>query len=232
MRSEFLNLLPKSQLSDDLIQLHADFDYLGILKKYGSCCLFINSLLALCLCKKKYRAELRPCYASLQCNTHHFLLGHHQFVSAGQLAGHVACQISPNPLTPSHHLVDFGLGNLRKMVKHAPQAVAFAFWEQADYISRIDLSPEETLSWTAIEQIDNLNLEIQHQQATLIEVMSKLENFQQDRLRCCFNQALHGKTTCKATLRAQYLTPPYLSLTHASRNPTLAGADFNAIHQH
>lgn len=211
MRSELLNLLPKSQLSDDLIQLHADFDYLGILKKYGSCCLFINSLLVLYLRKKQYEASLRLCYASLEQSTHHYLLGHHQFVSAGQLAGHVVCQINPNALAPSHYLLDFGLGNLRKMINHAPQAVAFAFWEQADHISHIDLSPEETLRWTGINHIENFEYQVERQQATLMREFARLENFQENRLRHCLHQALHADTNHSRPLH----TPSCPSVYHS-----------------
>ena len=141
--------------------------------------------------QRHYEAKLRLCYASLEQGTHHYLLGHHRFVSAGQLAGHVVCQISPNALAPSHYLLDFGLGNLRKMVNHVPQTVAFAFWEQADHISHIDLSPEQTLRWTSIDQIEDFEHHVTRQQATLLQVFNTLQNFQENRLRHCMHQALH-----------------------------------------
>nr|WP_315484875.1 hypothetical protein [uncultured Undibacterium sp.] len=187
MDSHFINHLPSGTLSADVDQLFTDFDYLGLFKKYGSCCLFINSLLCRTLRKKQYQVELIVCYAQLEEEQRRFLLGHPKYTKPGQLAGHVFC------LVDNQYLIDFGLGNLRKFDSHFAQAVACTTSEDANYIASIATTTHQTLTWLGNHTIPDLEFAIHAQESAVVKTMSSIEKFQSDRLGHCVRKTLPPK---------------------------------------
>ncbi len=196
MDSNLINHLPPGKLTADVDQLFQDFDYLGILKNYGSYCLFINSLLSLALRKKQYQVKLIACYAQLDSNaSQRFLLGHPAYIDPGQLAGHIACIVN------DQYLIDFGLGNLRKFDSDFAQAVACPIHLNDDSsssdskcIASITTMSQQSLTWIGDHTIPDLELAIQAQEAKVMQLMSFIEQFQNNRLGHCIRKALTSKT--------------------------------------
>ncbi|MFZ6798849.1 hypothetical protein [Undibacterium sp. Di24W] len=185
MYNKLINHLPSGTLSFDVDQLFTDFDYLGLFKKYGSCCLFINSLLCRALRKKQYQAELIVCYAKLEDEQRTILLGHPNYIAPGQLAGHVFC------LVDNQYLIDFGLGNLRKFDPYFAQAVACTTSEDASYIASTTTSSQKKLTWLGNHTIPDLKIAIHAQESGVVKAMSSIEKFQSDRLGHCVRKTLN-----------------------------------------
>jgi hypothetical protein len=187
MDNKFINDLPSGTLSADVDQLFTDFDYLDLFGKYGSCCLFINSLLCRVLHKKQYQTELIVCYAQLVDEQRGFLLGHPDYIAPGQLAGHVFCRVD------NQYLIDFGLGNLRKFDPNFAQAVACTTSKDANYIASIATSSHQTLTWLGNHTIPYLEMAIHAQESEVSKAMGFIEKFQSDRLGHCVRKALTAK---------------------------------------
>lgn len=195
MDSNLINHLPPGKLTVDVDQLFQDFDYLGILKNYGSCCLFINSLLSLVLRKKQYQVKLIVCYAQLDDNAgQRFLLGHPAYIDPGQLAGHIFCLVN------DQYLIDFGLGNLRKFNPDFAQAVACPIHlnkagssADSNCIASITTVSQQSLTWIGDHTIPDLDAAIQAQEGKVIQLMSFIEKFQNDRLGHCIRKGLTTK---------------------------------------
>ena len=212
MDSNLINHLPPGKLTVDVNQLFQDFDYLGILKNYGSYCLFINSLLSLVLRKKQYEVKLIACYAQLDNRQNQrFLLGHPAHIDPGQLADHIFCLVN------DQYLVDFGLGNLRKFDHDFAQAAACAIQlEEANngydskYIASITTMSQQSLTWIGDHTIPNLDAAIQAQEPKVIELMSFIDQFQNDRLGHCIRKGLTAKRkdSSKNKLSAQSINWP------------------------
>lgn len=190
MNDNFTNNLPSGQLSNDVDQLFRDFDYLDILKNYGSCCLFINSLLCRTLNKisnQGYNAKLISCYAKLENSDQIYLLGHPDYIDPGQLAGHICCLVN------EQYVIDFGLGNLRKFDPHFVQAIASPVAQHPQFIAHVTTAPQQSLTWVGDHIMPNLEAAIQLQENKLIQVLAFLEHFQSDRLGHCVRKALTPK---------------------------------------
>jgi hypothetical protein len=187
MYNKLINHLPSGALSFDVDQLFNDFTYLGLLKNYGSCCLFINSLLCRALRKKQYQTELIVCYAQLVEEQRRFLLGHPDYTAPGQLAGHVFCVVD------NQYLIDFGLGNLKKFDPDFAQAVACTTSKDANFIASITTSSHQTLTWLNNHTIPGLEMAIDAQESGVSKAMNFIEEFQSDRLGHCVRKALAAK---------------------------------------
>lgn len=109
MKRTLYQRLVRSNESQLLRQIFADLEYLGIIEKYGTCCLFINALAAEILKLHHFDVELRACIAVVdQEGRGRFLLGAKEFSLPGQIPSHIVCIINKSVL------LDFGLGNVRK----------------------------------------------------------------------------------------------------------------------
>lgn len=187
MQNIFINQLPPGQLSEDLTQLVSDFDYLGLFDEYGRCCLFINQLLQQVLQHMGYEVQLIPCYAKMESANQRIFLGHRDYIHAGQLAGHLSCLVNQT------YIVDFGLGNLHKLYKRAPQAIASQATPSQEPFGELYFDNATKMTWHTLTHIPNLEYETLRQQIKLSEELKRLQDYQRNRLKFAIHRALFKK---------------------------------------
>ena len=105
-------------------RIFADLEYLGMIAKYGNCCLFINALAAEILKLHEFEVEL-PLVSpsSIRKIVDASLLGAKEYSQAHQLPSHVVCIVNKTVL------LDFGLGNVRRYLMLSSSKLCSSFIE-------------------------------------------------------------------------------------------------------
>lgn len=170
--------IDKPERSSNLRQLFADLEYIGHIKKYGNCCLFISTLVQRILQAQGIKAELKTCNAIVERSEVRFLLGGKQFAKPGQLATHVVCIVDDNIL------VDFGLGNVKRyFYSDFFQAVVLAYNSTAETLSNAKLDQNASLYYIHDNLPEELATEQALQESTIQQALQEYTQYRKNRFR-------------------------------------------------
>ena len=182
MDSSLFQNISNEQLASQLRQLFADFEYMGIMEKYGTYCLFISSLVAAILREHGYQVELRTCVAKISQNHINFYLGSKQFAKAEQLPTHVICVVNHSIL------IDFGLGNARQYFgSDFFQGVVLEIKSNSKQFGQQELINGYKLVYLEDEAPESLFTEIAAQHDTLTHYLNEYHRYCKNRFK--FNLA-------------------------------------------
>ncbi|MBC3883320.1 hypothetical protein H8K35_18145 [Undibacterium sp. LX40W] len=176
-RTLFLGI-DNQETSNSLRQLFADLEYIGHIKKYGNCCLFISTLVQRILQAQGVNVELKTCNAIVERSEVRFLLGGKQFTKPGQLATHVVCIVDGNIL------IDFGLGNVRRyFYSDFFQAVVLPYNSAAETLSSAKLDQSTSLYYIHDAIPEELASEQSFQEPTMQQALQEYTQYQKNRFR-------------------------------------------------
>lgn len=183
MKFTLYQQLIRSNEAQLLRRIFADLEYLGMIGKYGNCCLFINALAAEILKLHEFEVELRPCIAVIdQENRGRFLLGAKEYSQAHQLPSHVVCIVNKTVL------LDFGLGNVRRyfdaeffQAMLLPLSNYHAECHQV--LCEAHPAPDLTINYVADEAPAMLDIEIAAQRSMLEKCLSDYRRYTKNRLK-------------------------------------------------
>lgn len=168
-----------------ILQIFADLEFLGVIKKYGTHCLFINTLLQRILSYEGYRVEIRTCNAIIDRENKRFFLGSKEFTLQHQLATHVVCILDET------FLIDFGLGNVRKgFDPDFVQAISLQIKPIADSLGEIRIGESTLLSYVAETPPDDFLLRQQVQEPILLKTLEVYRRYKQNRFKYALSKAL------------------------------------------
>lgn len=173
--------------SSTLKQLFADLEYIGHIKKYGNCCLFISTLVQRLLQTQGYKAEIRICNAIAEKTERRFLLGGRRFSKPGQLATHVICVLNESVL------IDFGLGNIRRdFDTDFFQAVVLPYTPHLEILSATEFDTETKLYYIHDSMPDDYAEHQAAQESAVNAALRELSRYQANRFRYSLAKAFRN----------------------------------------
>lgn len=177
----------RPETSSAIRQVFVDLEYLGHIKKYGNCCLFISTLVQRILQAKGFTVELKTCNAIVEKSDQRFLLGGKQFAKPGQLATHVVCIVDQSIL------LDFGLGNARRdFYPEFFQGVVLPYQDSHEVLSRMSLGKNTGLYYIHDEPPADFEEQQVSQAAAVEEVLLEFSKYQKNRFRFCLERAFRS----------------------------------------
>jgi hypothetical protein len=129
---------------DTLDEIVADFSTLDVFSRYSTYCYFIAPLVALVLCDLGFDASPLDCMALLQLpDARSLVLGGPIVAHAGQIRGHLACEVK------GFGLVDLGLGTIRKYfgLQQFPLGIACARLPSPEVLAKGQLPDGTIVEW-------------------------------------------------------------------------------------
>ncbi len=187
MPNDYIHPSIKAPLLPVVNQLLEDLRYMGILKKYGSFCLFISSLVRDILRQQGFHAEITSCLVRIENQQQHFLLGDKKYAAPDQLATHVICIIDDSVL------IDLGLGNVHKTFDpNFFQAIVLPFQGQAEVFSYARFGEDHQMFYLREPQIVPLDEHLATQQPLLDNTLMEYQRYCKNRFRFSLARALRS----------------------------------------
>lgn len=199
----FQKLLPSNE-AQLLRRIFADLEYLGVIPKYNSYCLFMSSLVSEILKEHQFDVELRACVAVIDQGPHkRFLLGAKEYAAPGQIPSHLVCVVNQTIL------LDFGLGNVRR--QFAPNFFCGLILPLQNYhaskgqvLCSTQIDHQHEIYYVADDMPDCLQRDLEAQSELLQKTLMDYRRYTKNRLR--FNLT--------RLLKKVYRTHPFTSKGH------------------